>query len=211
MHLLLLAFFTRRELGIWGLSRDTIVRIEQLRPLIKQWPFSWNPPVPHHRIRGKQRSLKRDTERGIKFLQYCEVVQRGGAYKCTDVRPCRAPRVTRTGTYDSGRAPLRGWTGLHLILYSTHSTDTDQRWAMSPSNTPPVRNRTPLTVRSWSLRCVPAEQDSKTGRTKPRKHPEEATSNGTLASRYQVFEKLLWKPSEDSSQRSSWNQMSLPI
>ena len=30
-------------------------------------------------------------------------------------------------------------------------------------------------------------------------------------SRCQAFEKLLWKPSEDASQKSSWNQMSLPI
>ena len=48
---------------------------------------------------------------------------------------------------------------------------------MSHSNTPPVRNRAPLTARSSSLRCVSAaehqtaEQYSKTGRTKPRKHP----------------------------------------
>ena len=47
---------------------------------------------------------------------------------------------------------------------------------MSHSNTPPVRNRAPLTARSSSLRCVSAaeqqtaEQYSKTCRTKPRKH-----------------------------------------
>ena len=47
---------------------------------------------------------------------------------------------------------------------------------MSHSNTPPVRNRALLTARSSSLRCVSAaehqtaEQCSKTGRTKPRKH-----------------------------------------
>ena len=47
---------------------------------------------------------------------------------------------------------------------------------MSQSNTPPVRNRAPLTARSCSLRCVSAaehqtaEQCSKTGRTKPWKH-----------------------------------------
>ena len=47
---------------------------------------------------------------------------------------------------------------------------------MSHSNTPPVRNKSPLTARSSSLRCVlaaeqyTAEQYSKTGRTKPRKH-----------------------------------------
>ena len=89
---------------------------------------------------------------------------------------------------------------------------------MSHSNTPPVRNRAPLTARSSSLRYVSAaehqtaEQYSKTGRTKPRKHSQEAIYHGTLtrtSSRYQVFEKLLWKPSEDASQRSSLNQMSL--
>ena len=31
------------------------------------------------------------------------------------------------------------------------------------------------------------------------------------SSRYQIFEQLLWEPSEDASQKSSWNQMSLPI
>ena len=31
------------------------------------------------------------------------------------------------------------------------------------------------------------------------------------SSRYQVFEKLLRKPSEDASQWSSWDQMSLQI
>ena len=47
---------------------------------------------------------------------------------------------------------------------------------MSHSNTPPVRNRARLTARSSSLRCVSAaqhqtaEQYSRTGRTKPRKH-----------------------------------------
>ena len=47
---------------------------------------------------------------------------------------------------------------------------------MSHSNTPPVRNRAPLTARSSSFRCVSAtehhtaEQYSKMGRTKPRKH-----------------------------------------
>ena len=32
------------------------------------------------------------------------------------------PRVTRTGTYGTGRAPQRGCIGLHLILYSIHNT-----------------------------------------------------------------------------------------
>ena len=67
--------------------------------------------------------------------------------------------------------------GLHLILYSIHNTVTDRRCARSQSkNTPPVKKLAPLTTRSSSLRCVSeaehhtAEQYSKTGRTKPRKH-----------------------------------------
>ena len=87
----------------------------------------------------------------------------------------RAPLVTRTGTSGPGRAPLRGCIGLHLILHSIHNTATDRRWAMLHLNTPPVRNRSPLTARSSSLRCVSAadhhtaEQYSKTGRKKPQK------------------------------------------
>ena len=53
---------------------------------------------------------------------------------------------------------------------------TDRRWEISHSNTPSARNRAPLTARSSSLGCVSAaehqtaEQYSKTGKTKPRKH-----------------------------------------
>ena len=31
---------------------DYSIGTEQLRPIKKHWPFSWNPPAPHHRIRG---------------------------------------------------------------------------------------------------------------------------------------------------------------
>ena len=67
-----------------------------------------------------------------------------------------------------------------------------------------LRKLSPLTARSSSLRCVSAaehhtgEQNSKTGRTKP-------------GQRYQTFQKLLWKPNEDASQKSTWNQMSQSI
>ena len=92
--------------------------------------------------------------------------------------------------------------------------------SMSHSNTPPVRNRAPLIARSSSLRCVlavehqTAEQYSKTAGQNPESISHEAIYHGTLArtsSTYQVFEKLLQKPSEDASQRSSSNQMSFPI
>ena len=51
-----------------------------------------------------------------------------------------------------------------------------------------------------------AEQYSKTAGQKSESISQEAIYHGTLArtsSRYQVFEQLLWKPSEDASQRSS--------
>ena len=83
---------------------------------------------------------------------------------------------------------------------------------MSHSNTPPDRNQAPLTAWSSSLRYTLSaehqteEQYSKTGRTKPQKYlPRSDLSWNTrrTSSPYQVFEKLLWKPSEDVSQRSS--------
>ena len=45
---------------------------------------------------GSTRSFQRDTEREIKVLWYCEVLQRGGAkvYRCE----IKVPRETRTGT-----------------------------------------------------------------------------------------------------------------
>ena len=93
-------------------------------------------------------------------------------YRCV----ITAPRVTHTGTYDTGSAPYRGRNGLHLILYSIHNTTADRRCARSHSNTPPVKKLAPLTTRSSSLKCVSAaehhtaEQCYKMGRTKPLKH-----------------------------------------
>ena len=64
-------------------------------------------------------------------------------------------RVTLTGTYGAGRAPYSGCIGLHLILYIIHSTATYRRWAMSHSNTPPVRRYVSANEHHT------AEQDSK--------------------------------------------------
>ena len=123
---------------------------------------------------GSTRSSQRDTERGIKVLRYCEVLQRGGAkvYRCA----IKAPRVTRTGTYGTGRAPQSGCFRLHLILYSIHNTATDRRWERLQLSTPSAKKQELLIMRSSSLRCVSsaehhtAEQYSKTGKTKPHEH-----------------------------------------
>ena len=93
---------------------------------------------------------------------------------------------------------------------------------MSHSNTLPVRNLAPLTARSSSLRCVSAADSEPSTRLQnntpklagqnPESISQEALYHETLArtfSRYQVFAKLLWKLSEDASQRSSLSQMSL--
>ena len=81
---------------------------------------------------------------------------------------------------------------------------------VTPKHTP-SQKPAPQTARSSSLRYVSAaehqtaEKYSKTGRTKPRKHlPASDLSWKTHQDflKIQVFEKLLWKPSEDTSQRS---------
>ena len=118
----------------------------------------------------------------------------------------RAPRVTRTGTKGPSGATLSGYIGLHQILYSIQSTATDRRWAMSHSNTPPVRNRALLTTRSSILRCVSvvehhtAEQYSKTGRSKPRKH---LPSSGLSWNTRQDFLKIpsLWEAALETKRR----------
>ena len=187
----------------------------------KHRPCSWKlkhaSPTPSNT--GSARSFQGDWERVIKVLRYCEVLQQGGA----EVNRCatRTQRITCTATYGPGRAPLRGYIGLHLIFNSIYSTATGRRWAMLHSNTPQFINRAPLTARSSSLRWVSAaehyttEPYSKTGRTKQLKHLQRSdllwnTCQDFIQDNH-VFEKLLRKPSEDASQRLSWNQMSLPI
>ena len=136
-------------------------------------------------------------------------------YRC----PITAPCVTRTGTYGTGGASQRGCIGLHLILYSIHNTATYRRCARSHTNTSPVKKLAPLTTRSSqrsvsAAECHTAEQYSKPGKAKPPNISQEAVYHGILArtsSRYQAVENLLWNQSEDASQKSSWNQMSLPI
>ena len=163
---------------------------------------------------GLVRSFQRNTEKGIKVLLYCKVLQRGGAYvyRCAT----RIPRVTSAGTYDTGRAPLRRCTWLHLILLSIHKTATDRRWEMSHSNTPLVRNRAPLTARSSRLRCVSAaehltaEQYFKTGITKPRKHLPRSDLSWNMRQDFIKIPSLCEAALENASQRSSLNQMSLP-
>ena len=90
------------------------------------------------------------------------------------------------------------------------------------TNTYAVIKLEPLTTRSIcsSLRCVSAaehhtaEHYTKADRIKLRKHlPRSSLQLNTRQDflKVQAFEKLPWKPSEDASQISSWNQMSLPI
>ena len=91
---------------------------------------------------------------------------------------------------------------------------------MSHSNRPPVRKLAPLTTWSISLRYIGSRASH--CRTVLQNEPEmnqkaspkmrsimEHSAGLPLYSK--VFEKLLWKPSKDASQRSSWNWMSLPI
>ena len=81
----------------------------------------------------------------------------------------------------------------YIWSHTEYSTATDRRWAMLHSNTPPVRNRVPLTTRSSSLRCAStaehhtAERYSKSGRTKPESISQEVIYQGIVdwtSSRY---------------------------
>ena len=61
-----------------------------------------NPASPIPSNMGSARLFHRDTDRRIKILRYNDALQRGGAYvyRCS----ITAPRVTRTGTYGTGRS-----------------------------------------------------------------------------------------------------------
>ena len=53
--------------------------IEQLMKIKKQWICSWHQPDLHHISTGPARPFQRDSEMEINVMQYCEVLQRGGA------------------------------------------------------------------------------------------------------------------------------------
>ena len=132
-----------------------------------------------------------------------------------------APRVLRICKYGKCRAPHRAYIGLHLILYCKHNIATDRRCAMFHSFTT-VKKRALLSMRSSNLikecicsrapHCRTALQNGleKTPKASPKKQSIMEYSPG-FPTRYQVFEKLLWNPSEDASQKSSWNQIWLLI
>ena len=65
---------TYRQKEEKGKKSKRLVWIEQLRPIKKHWPCSWNPPDPHHRIWGQQDS-SRYLAKGIKVLLDCKVLQ----------------------------------------------------------------------------------------------------------------------------------------
>ena len=70
-------------------------------------------------------------------MRYCEVLQRGIVlvYRCATI----APRVTRTGTYGPGRAPLRGCTRLYLMQHTQYchgSTLSNVTLKHTPSQKP---------------------------------------------------------------------------
>ena len=113
------------------------------------------------------RSFQRDTERGTKGLRYWEVQQRGGTKEC--LWTTKAQRVTRSGTYGKGNAPLRKCIGQLSILNSMNNTATDRRWETLHSKTPPSKKTELLTILSsmlikvwigsWARHCWAILQD----------------------------------------------------
>ena len=102
-----------------------------------------------------------------------------------------------------------------MILNSIHNTATDRRWASN------------VTLRHTSCYKMGTTGDTvqqpsttlknstpKLAGQNPESISQEAIYHRIItrtSSRNQVVEKLLWKPSEDAYQKSSWNQMSLSI
>ena len=104
------------------------------------------------------------------------VLRGSAARRVISIPMCnQSTACTCTGTFDTGITSYSGCIETHLILYSTHSTATDKRWAMSHSRISPFTKLSPLTIRSSNLRCVSAaehhtaEQYSKTTMTKLQK------------------------------------------
>ena len=178
-----------------------LVGIEQLKPIKKHWPCSSNLPVLHHWIWGQQ-NHSRGTLRGEQKSCGSAARRRLSIPMCHQGIVCNP----HCGTYGPGNTSLSVCIGLHLILYSIHRTATDRGWAMSHSNTPPVRNLVPLTALSSSLRCVSAAghytaiQYSKTGRTKPQKHLSRSDLSWNTHQDYLKIPSL-WEVAVETKQR----------
>ena len=117
---------------------------------------------------GLARSFQRVTERGIKVLLYCQVLRRGGSqvYWCAN----RALRVTSTGTYGPGRAPLRGHTlpegtQLYTKLAYIARGHAIEYWTQVQSSTLPEGTQLYTEHRNSRLHCQRARKCIlKTGR-----------------------------------------------
>ena len=181
----------------------------------KHWLCSWNPPVPHHRIQDQL-----DCPTGTLRREQNPMVLRGSVARrrisiISIKSVTRAPRETRTGTYGTRIEHHKEGDAGNTWSYTAYTVQSQIDNEQCHTQThPQVKKCSSLTARWISLRCVSAaehhtaEQYSKTGRTKlPSKHlPRSIMEFSPWLPK--VFEKLLWQPSEDASQMSSWNTTS---
>ena len=112
---------------------------ERVPRLIKRhWFCSWNPPVPHHRIRGHQ---YRSTKILTGEQKSCGTARfySEEAHKCTDVHHSVAWNLHRhiRHRYSTIKRVHRVKP---LILFSIHKTATDRTCARSHSNAPQSKN-----------------------------------------------------------------------
>ena len=112
---------------------------------------------------------------------------------------------------------IRGASG---YTYSIHNTATDQRCQCCTQKHPQLKNRERW-LHGWEVQGLylqPITKLQNSTRNLPRQNPE-SISQGAIyhkmldrtSSRYQAFEKLLWKPSEDASLKPPWNRTLLQI
>ena len=158
-------------------------------------------------IRGSTRSFHRYTERKIKVLRYCKVLQRSRRINIpmSDQRTaCNPNWPIRHRLSTIVRVHRITPDLIQLTQYCHRSTMSNVTLKHTP-----VRKRAPLTTRSSSFRCVSAAEHhtaelySQNLQDKPRKHLPRSDLSWNACSRCQVFDKLFKKPGEDSSERSS--------
>ena len=154
---------------------------------------------------GSPRALHRNTERGNKST----AILRGSAERRhISVPMCDHSTACNTHWHIRHRkSTIKMVHGLHLILYSIYNAATDRRCVMSHSYAPKVMKQAQVVL---GVYCQPSTTlQNSTSKWAGENHEslsQEAIYlgiNAKTSSRYPAFKILLWKPSEDASQKSS--------
>ena len=141
----------------------------------------------------------------LRYWELCsEEVHR---YTDEQLNHCVLPVLVDTAQVELHKEGVSGYTWAYTAYIIMPQIDDVQ--CLSQTH-PQLNNGTTDYTRSSNLKCVSAPSTTLEERTpnwagqNPESIFQEAINHGILSrtsSRYQAFEKLLWKPSEDASQR----------